>query len=151
MNNIKWDRENPYLFLEDWRRKWCKNGDWDVWHRVFESDSVEREMGKTVNNHKNSRKNTEKVLKTLFETQNTHFSWLKWVANKSPGLAAKTLKNKIEIGRSTHEGVASWAAKIPVYPSRLDPALVNKSPKQGNTVFLKIFNFCKNKILSKNT
>ena len=95
MNNIKWDRENPYLFLEDWRRKWCKNGDWDVWHRVFESDSVEREMGKTVNNHKNSRKNTEKVLKTLFETQNTHFSWLKWVANKSPGLAAKTFKDKI--------------------------------------------------------
>ena len=27
--------------------------------------------------------------------QNTCFSWLKWVANKSPGLATKTLKDKI--------------------------------------------------------
>ena len=27
--------------------------------------------------------------------QNTRFSWLKWVANKSLGLAAKTLKDKI--------------------------------------------------------
>ena len=80
-----------------WRlgKEWCKNGDWDVWHRVFGSDSVEREMGKSVNSHKNLRENTEKVLKTLFETQNTRFSRLKWVANKSPGLAAKTLKDKI--------------------------------------------------------
>ena len=36
-----------------------------------------------------------KILKTLFETQNTRFSRLKWVANKSPGLAAQTLKDKI--------------------------------------------------------
>ena len=83
MNKIKWDRENPYLF--SWRlgKEWCKNGDWDVWHRVFGSDSVEREMGKSVNSHKNSRKNTEKVLKTLFKTQNTRFTRLKWVARSS--------------------------------------------------------------------
>ena len=74
-------------------------------------------------------------------------------------------------GRSIREGVASWAVKISVYPSRLDPSLVNKSPKitceraaeacdLGNprlscqnraTLFLKFFSFCKNKILSKNT
>ena len=36
-----------------------------------------------------------KILKTLFETQNTRFSRLKWVTNKSLGLAAKTLKDKI--------------------------------------------------------
>ena len=80
-----------------WRleKEWCKNGDRDVWHRVFGSDSVEREMGKSVNSHKNSRENTKKVLKTLFEMQNTCFSRLKWVTNKSPGLAAKTLKDKI--------------------------------------------------------
>ena len=36
-----------------------------------------------------------KILKTLFEMQSTHFLRLKWVANKSPGLAAKTLKEKI--------------------------------------------------------
>ena len=35
---------------------------------------------------------TEKVLKTVFETQNTRFSWLKQVVNKSPGQAVKTLE-----------------------------------------------------------
>ena len=38
---------------------------------------------------------TEKVLKIVFEMQNTRFSRLKQVANKSPGQAAKTLKVKI--------------------------------------------------------
>ena len=53
-------------------------------------------MGKPMNSHKNSRENTEKkIKKTLFETQNTRFSRLKWIANKSPGLAAKSLKDKI--------------------------------------------------------
>ena len=120
-----------------------------------------------------------KILKTLFETQSTHFLRLKWVANKSPGLAAKTLKNKIvknflsvfPTRRFTREGVASWAAKISMYPSRLDLLLVNKSPKltcelatefrdfgdlrlsrqNRVTMFLKFFSFCKKKILSRNT
>ena len=65
-----------------------------MWHGVYGSDLVKREMGKIVNSHKNSRENTEKVLKILFKTQNTRFSRLKWVANKSLGLAAKTLKDK---------------------------------------------------------
>ena len=105
------------------------------------------------------------------------FLRLGWVANKSPGLAAKTLKDKImknflsvfHVGRSTHEGVTSWAVKISVYPSRLDLSLSNKSPKLTRelaaefhdlgdsrlsrqnraTLFLKFFSFCKNKILSK--
>ena len=38
---------------------------------------------------------TEKVLKIVFKMQNTHFSRLKQVASKSPGQAAKTLKDKI--------------------------------------------------------
>ena len=38
---------------------------------------------------------TEKVLKIVFETQNTRFSRLKQVTSKSPGQAAKTLKDKI--------------------------------------------------------
>ena len=146
---------------------------------MFGLDLVEREIGKIVNNHKNLRENIEKVLKTLFEMQNTLFLQLKWVANKSPGLAAKTLKDKImknflsvfHVGRSTHEGVTSWVVKISVYPSRLDLSLSNKSPKLTRelaaefhdlgdsrlsrqnraTLFLKFFSFCKNKILSKNT
>ena len=38
---------------------------------------------------------TKKVLKTVFEMQNMHFSRLGKVANKSPGQATKTLKYKI--------------------------------------------------------
>ena len=37
---------------------------------------VEKEMGKTVNSHKNSREKIEKVFKTVFEMQNTRFSRL---------------------------------------------------------------------------
>ena len=75
------------------------------------------------------------------------------------------------IESSTHEGVASWATRISVYPSRLDLSLANKLPKSTcelaavacdlddlrlsrqnrATLFLKIFSFCKNKVLSKNT
>ena len=88
---MKWDRENPYLFLKI-GEEWCRNGIWGV----FRSVSVEKEMGKTVNSHKNSREKIEKVLKTVFEMQNTHFSRLGWVSNKSSGQATKTLKDKIE-------------------------------------------------------
>ena len=59
---------------------------------MFGSVSVEREMGKTVNNHKNSREKLKKVLKTVFEMKNTRFSRLKQVASKSPGSHAKTLQ-----------------------------------------------------------
>ena len=61
---------------------------------MFRSVSVEKKMGKT-NNHKKIEGKTEKVLKTVFEMQNTRFSRLKQVAIKSPRQAAKTLKDKI--------------------------------------------------------
>ena len=149
MNKIKWDRENPYLFLEDWRRKWCKNGDWDVWHRVFGSDSVKREMEKTVNSHKNSRENTEKVLKTLFETQNTRFSRLKWVVNKSPGLVAKTLKDKIVKNflsvfwdwKVYPRGSRELSHKNPCVPLVTGPFTREQVAKTGQYCFFKIFQF----------
>ena len=48
---MKWDKENPYLFLEDWRRNDAKmNAFWSETRSVWE-----REMGKTVNSHENSR------------------------------------------------------------------------------------------------
>ena len=62
---------------------------------MFRSVLVEKEMGKIVNNHKKIEGKTEKVLKTVFKMQNTRFSRLKQVASKSPGQAAKTLKDKI--------------------------------------------------------
>ena len=89
---IKWDRENPYLFLEDWRRNDAKmNAFWSETWSVWET-----EMGKTVNSHKNSREKLKKKknLKTVFETQNTRFSQLIQVASQSLGSPAKTLQAK---------------------------------------------------------
>ena len=51
-------------------------------------------MGKTVDDQKVKGK-TEKVLKIVFETQNTCFLRLKQVANKLLGQVAKTLIVKI--------------------------------------------------------
>ena len=62
---------------------------------MFESISVKKEMGKTMNSHKKLREKLKKFKETVFETQNMRFSQLKEVANKSLGQAAKTLKVKI--------------------------------------------------------
>ena len=57
-----------------------------VWERYFGEDNEQslKLKGKL-----------KKVLKLTQFFPNTRFSWLKWVANKSPGQAAKTLKDKI--------------------------------------------------------
>ena len=173
----KWsETEKTHTFSWRLEKKWCRNGVWGV----FGSVSVEKEIGKTVNSHKKSREKLKKFKEIVFETQNMCFLRLKWVANKSPGQAAKTLKDKIVKNISKcfswleslpYEGVVSWAAKISVYPSWLDLSLANKSPKitrklaavacdlddpwlscqNRATLFLKFFSFCKNKVLSKNT
>ena len=52
----------------------------------------EFQLREKVNSHKKLERKTEKVLKTVFETQNTRFSQLKQVANKSPRSPAKTLQ-----------------------------------------------------------
>ena len=107
------------------------------------------------------------------------FSWLKWVANKLPGQAAKTLKDKIlknflsvfrdwkvypqgsrelsrenlwvtlATGPSTHEQVAKIDLRTRDWGLRLDLP-ATESPKQSKNEFLKFSDF-KNKILSKNT
>ena len=88
---MKWDRENPYLFLDVWRRYDAKmeafsKETWSVWERYFGEDNEQslKLEGKL--------KNFEKL---SLKMQNTRFSRLGWVANKSPGQAAKTLKVKI--------------------------------------------------------
>ena len=57
------ETEKTHTCFSKMEKEWCKNGDWNVWHGVFGSDLVEREMGKTVNSHKTSRENTEKNFK----------------------------------------------------------------------------------------
>ena len=71
---LKWDKENPFLFLEDLEMRWCKNGVWGGWHGLFRSVSVEREVGKTVNSHKNLREKLKKFLKNcLRNTKHAFF------------------------------------------------------------------------------
>ena len=142
---------------------WERNGE--------DSEQSQKFKGKT------KKKNN---LKTVFKMQNMCFSWLRQVASQSPRHPPKHFKSKdlkkfakcIFATRSlTHERVMSRAMKISMYSLWLDLPLANKSPKTTRelaavacnlddpwpscqnraTLFLKIFNFCKNKILSKNT
>ena len=66
-------QRKPIPFSWRLEKKWCRNRVWGV----FESISVEKEMGKTKNSHKNSREKLKKFKETVFETQNTRFSRLK--------------------------------------------------------------------------
>ena len=59
------------------------------------ANSVEREMGRQWIVTKSSRENWKRFKNSPYFCQNARFSWLKWVANKSPSQAAKTLKDKI--------------------------------------------------------
>ena len=87
-----WDEENKtYTFSwwfweemkQQWSWKWVTRCVWEV------SDRKDNEQSQSV------RGKTEKDLKTAPILPNTRFSWLKWVADQSPGQAAKTLKDKI--------------------------------------------------------
>ena len=109
---------------------------------------------------------------------NTRFSRLKWVANKSPSLATKTLKDKIvknflsvfrdwkvylrgsrELSREnfcvplatgpfTHEQVTKINTQARGWSMRLGWPTTDL-PKQGNTIFEKFSVFVKTKYFSK--
>ena len=142
-----------------------------VWERYFGEDNEQ--------SLKLERK-LKKFWKTVLKTQNKRFSQLKWVANKSPGLATKTLKDKIVKKISK---CFSRLKGLPARESRAEPRKSLCNPcdwtfhsrtshqnwhastrlnfatwmtrdwvaKTGQHCFLKFFSFCKNKILSKNT
>ena len=133
---------------------------WSVWERYFGEDN------------KQSLKLEGKLKtfwKTVLKTPNTHFSRLKWVANKSLGLATKTLEDKIvknflsvfrdwkvypqesrelncenfcvtlTTGPFTREQVAKINTRARGWISQLGWP-ATELPKQGNTVF-EIFQF----------
>ena len=164
MNKIKWDRENPYLFLEDWRRNDAKIEIEMCDTECLGQIQLREKWGSQWTVTKIRGKILKKILKTLFETQNTRFSRLKWVANKSPGLAAKTLKDKIvknflSVFRDwkvyprgsrelSHENLCVPLATGPftrkqvakINPRTCDCSMqlgwpATESPKQSNTVF----------------
>ena len=88
---MKWERENPYLFLEDLRMKWSKNEGFSrvirwVWERV--------EMGKTMNNHKSSREKLKTFKKLTYLRKTHHFrDWVKSRASRQ-GQSPKHSRHK---------------------------------------------------------
>ena len=131
-----------------------------VWERYFGEDNEQslKLEGKL-----------KKFWKTVLKTPNTHFSRLKWVANKSSGLAAKTLEDKIVkkflsvfrdwkvyLQESRDLNCENFCVTLTTRPfTREQVAKINtrahgwisqlgwpatESPKQGNTVF-EIFQF----------
>ena len=132
-----------WIVTKDWGKteNGLKNCLWNAKHAFF-ATGVSRQQVAKASRQNTHRQNYEKIFQLFFAT-----------------------------GRSTRKGVASWATKISMYPSRLDLSLAIKLPKSIRelksvacdlddpwlshqnraTLFLKIFSFCKNKVLSKNT
>ena len=171
---IKWDRENPYLFLEDLRRNDAKMEIEMCVMKCLGQIQLREKWGRQWIVTKIRGKNWKSFEKLSWKCKTRFFR--DWI--KSPGLAAKTLKDKIvkkilsvfrdwkshshrsrelscenlwvplAIGPFTCEQVAKTNPRARGCSMQLGwPA--TESPKQGNTVF-EIFSFCKNKILSKN-
>ena len=123
-----------------------------------------RQLREKMNSHKKFEGKLKTILKTTFTVQNTRFSRLKWVANKTLGQATKTLKDKIlknfisvfrdwkvypwgsrelsrenlcvtlTTGPSTREQVAKIDMRAHDCGMRLDLP-ATESPKQGKNVF----------------
>ena len=90
MWNILRKKEHPYLFLKRWGRIWR----YCVWTRWF----WKRERGIgiwIVKRCEGKWKYFETYHKKTLIMQNTWFSWLNQVMNKSPGQVAKHLRDKI--------------------------------------------------------
>ena len=175
IQDMRWENKSPYLFLEALEVNKCNNGGCREWHGVFGRDLVERKWIVT----KSSKENWKGLKTDPVFAKHTIFATgvsCQQVArssrqNTQRQNCEKFSKCFLRLEGLPTKGVASWAAKISVYPSRLDPSLANKSPKStceraaeacdlGDprlshqnraTLFLKFFSFCKNKILSKNT
>ena len=172
---MKWGRENPYLFLEDWRRKSAEI-------EFVESDTgclgefqLREKWGRQWTVTKSRGKNWKSFKNCLWNAKHAFLATETSRQGKPPKHSKSKLWKKFQVffatGRSTYKGVVSWAVKISVYPSQLDLSLMNKSPKLTRelaaitcdldnprlsrqnraTLFLKFFSFRKNKVLSKNT
>ena len=174
-NQVRQRKPIPF----SWRleNKWSKNECFLKWDMEC---LREREMGKIVNSHKNLREKLKNNFKncpycakhaffatevsrqkvTSFTCQNTSSQkfWKSLVSVfhnwKSHSRGSRELSHEnlcvpLATGPSTREQVIKTDPRARDCGMRLGwPA--TESPKQGNTVF-EIFNFCKNKILSKNT
>ena len=132
--NLKWERENPYLFLKYLKRKWCRNGGFSKIDTVsFREWNVED----NEQSQKYERK-TEKFWKLTLKRKIRVFrDW-----NKSPvshqgkprnTLKPKVLKNFLSVFHDWKvypRGSRELSHENLCDPSRLDLPPTNKSPRQ---------------------
>ena len=88
-NEVRQRKPIPF----SWRleKKWCKNECFLKW----ETECLRERNGEDSEQSQKFEGKTEKVLKTVFETQNTHFSRLIEVTNQSPRHPPKHFKPKV--------------------------------------------------------
>ena len=146
--------------------RWCKNGVWGGWHGLFRSVSVEREVGKTVNSHKNLREKLKKFLKNYLRNTKHAFFVIETSHQdtRQNTSSQKIWKNLLSVFRDwkshlqgsreltrenlyvplatkpfTREQVVKSDLRARVCSMWLGWPMI-ESPKQGNTVF-EIFQF----------
>ena len=113
---IKWDRENPYLFLEDLRRNDAKM---EIEMCVTEclGQIQLREMGKTVNSHKNLRENWKR-----FKTDRVfakHAIFATEVSRQQ--VARSSCQNTQRQNFEKFSKCFSWLKGLPAKESRAEP------------------------------
>ena len=168
---MKWDRENPYLFLEDWR----KNDAEMEFEECLGQFQLKKKWGRQWTVTKSRGKNWNSFKKCLWNAKHAFFATETSRQGKPPKhLKSKFWKNFVSVFRdwkvylwgscelsrenlwvnlatrpSTREQVAKSDPRRRDWGSRLDIP-VTEPPKQGKIGFLKFSDFL-NKILSKNT
>ena len=87
-NEVRQRKPIPF----SWRleKKWCKNECFLKW----DTECLRERNGEDNEQSQKLKGKTKKLLKTVFETQNTRFSWLIQVASQSPGHPPKHFKPK---------------------------------------------------------
>ena len=146
---MKWERESPYLFLEDLRMKWCKN------RGLFESDTVSLrvfQVRKKMNSQKCSRENW-KGLKNWPFLRKTH-NFCDWIKSRishqvqpPEHLKAKLLKNflsvfrdwKFHLQESRKLSRKNLCVPLVTGPSTCDQVTNLNCEKHENPDFWKIF------------
>ena len=169
---MNWDRENPYLFLENWRRNGAEMefeeclGQFQLREKWGRQWSVTKSRGKNWKSFKNCLWNakhaffvTETSRQGKLPKHSKSKLWKKflnvfcnWKVDPwgSRELSREILCVPLATGPFTREQVAKTNPRAHGCSMRLGwPA--TESPKQGNIVFEIFQFFVKNKVLSKNT
>ena len=164
---MKWDRENPYLFLEGWRRNDAEMefeeclGQFQLREKLGRQWTVTKSWGKNWKSFKNCLWNAKHAFfatKTSRQGKPPKHSksklrkkflsvfrdWKVYLRGRRE-LSRENLCVPLATGPLTREQVAK------INPRACDLDDPRLSRQNRATLFSKFFNFCKNKVLFKNT